>query len=642
MVAEKTGYPSDMLDLDLDLEADLGVDTVKQADLLAAVREIYSIPRDENRKLRDFPTLAHVIRFVYEKRPDLASQHPAPNIQHPKPAASPAPSPQAGQGPVPTAPMAADPVKERLLALVAEKTGYPQDMLDLDLDLEADLGVDTVKQADLLASVREIYSIPRDENRKLRDFPTLAHVIRFVYEKRPDLASQHPAPSTPHPAPAASPAPSPQPPTPVAADPVKERLLALVAEKTGYPPDMLDPDLDLEADLGVDTVKQADLFASVRAIYNIPRDENRKLRDYPTLSHVIQFVYENRPDLDTQHPAPSTQHPEPAPAPATSDPVRERLLALVAEKTGYPQDMLDPDLDLEADLGVDTVKQADLFASVRAIYAIPRDENRKLRDYPTLSHVIRFVYENRPDLDTQHPAPSTQHPEPASAPSPQPPDALAAIPRRVPVPTLRPPLAICKPTPVALGPGRRIAIMPDKGGVAEALAERLRASGVEVLMLDGTAVTGPVHGVYWLPALDPEGKPARYGSGRLARGSARARQVAVHHHARALRTDCRAGHIPGFGDTARRAARLRRGRRGGAHGRRGNRFHQNIQTRTPGCLRQSGRFRGGAQRRGSRRAACSGDSARSRRSRDRLQGRAALDCQPRRNNPSRTGNPVLR
>ncbi len=45
-------------------------------------------------------------------------------------------------------------------------------------------------------------------------------------------------------------------------------------------------DLDLEADLGVDTVKQAEMFAAIREIYNIPRDENRKLRDYPTLAHV--------------------------------------------------------------------------------------------------------------------------------------------------------------------------------------------------------------------------------------------------------------------------------------------------------------------------------------------------------------------
>ena len=63
-------------------------------------------------------------------------------------------------------------MKDKVLALVAEKTGYPVDMLDLDLDLEADLGVDTVKQAEVIASIREAYNIPRDENRKLRDYPT--------------------------------------------------------------------------------------------------------------------------------------------------------------------------------------------------------------------------------------------------------------------------------------------------------------------------------------------------------------------------------------------------------------------------------------------------------------------------------------
>src|ERR1019366_9365118 len=201
---------------------------------------------------------------------------------------------------------AGDPVKERLLALMVEKTGYPQDMLDVDLDLEADLGVDTVKQAEMFAAIRDIYNIPRDENRKLRDYPTLAHVIRFVYEKRPDLAL---APSSPKKAeiPAAVPIPvATQPITPVSAvispndgagESVKERILALMVEKTGYPQDMLDVDLDLEADLGVDTVKQAEMFAAIREIYCIPRDESRKLRDYPTLAHVIRLVYENRPDL---------------------------------------------------------------------------------------------------------------------------------------------------------------------------------------------------------------------------------------------------------------------------------------------------------------------------------------------------------
>ena len=71
-----------------------------------------------------------------------------------------------------------------MLAIAAEKTGYPKDMLDLDLDLEADLGVDTVKQAEMFASVRAAYDIPRDENLKLRDFPTLAHVIQFARDRQ--------------------------------------------------------------------------------------------------------------------------------------------------------------------------------------------------------------------------------------------------------------------------------------------------------------------------------------------------------------------------------------------------------------------------------------------------------------------------
>ena len=75
-----------------------------------------------------------------------------------------------------------DAVVEKVLAIVAEKTGYPADMLEMDLDLEADLGVDTVKQAETFAAVREAYGIARQESLKLRDFPTLKHVVQFVYD----------------------------------------------------------------------------------------------------------------------------------------------------------------------------------------------------------------------------------------------------------------------------------------------------------------------------------------------------------------------------------------------------------------------------------------------------------------------------
>jgi acyl transferase domain-containing protein/acyl carrier protein/NAD(P)-dependent dehydrogenase (short-subunit alcohol dehydrogenase family) len=527
LVVEKTGYPAEMLDFDLDLEADLGIDTVKQAELFAAIREIYNIPRDENRKLRDYPTLSHVIRFVYENRPDLQARtaaSPAPTVT--------VPETKLAAEPVGLSPNTNDDVKERILTLVVEKTGYPAEMLDLDLDLEADLGIDTVKQAELFAAIREIYNIPRDENRKLRDYPTLSHVIRFVYENRPDLQAGTAVPTQASTVaiPVTKEAVSEQ----VSAPPktegdVKERVLALVVEKTGYPVEMLDLDLDLEADLGIDTVKQAELFAAIRDIYSIPRDENRKLRDYPTLSHVIQFVYENRPDLaNTAKPTPAPSQPEAAPAAAPDDDsVREKILEIVADKTGYPKEMLDLDLDLEADLGIDTVKQAEMFAAVRAAYNIPRDENLKLRDFPTLAHVIQFALDRRPSVAPSQPSasPAPANKQPAPGPDSaiaRPPlatfDAADRVPRRVPVPQPRPALAICKSTGVTLGPGRRVVLMPDNAGVAKQLRAKLEAMGVEALWVDGAPSAnvltgqlkswlsaGPVHGVYWLPGLDHEG-----------------------------------------------------------------------------------------------------------------------------------------
>ena len=84
-------------------------------------------------------------------------------------------------------------------------TGYPPELLDLDLDLEADLGVDTVKQAEVFAAVREHYDVERDDNLQLRDFPTLNHVVGWVRDKT-GMRRAAAAAAAPRPAPAAAPA----------------------------------------------------------------------------------------------------------------------------------------------------------------------------------------------------------------------------------------------------------------------------------------------------------------------------------------------------------------------------------------------------------------------------------------------------
>jgi NAD(P)-dependent dehydrogenase (short-subunit alcohol dehydrogenase family)/acyl carrier protein len=310
-----------------------------------------------------------------------------------------------------------------VLGIVAEKTGYPRDMLDPDLDLEADLGIDTVKQAEVFAMVRETFNIPRQDNLKLRDYPTLRHVVGYVEQGHgaswmlgwPLLRLLPLQRFLPLPSSCRCPVPA----TAAPQGEIAKKVLAIVAEKTGYPSDMLELDLDLEADLGVDTVKQAEVFAMVRETFNIPRQDNLKLRDYPTLRHVIGYVEQGgvasapgaasapapapvaqpvatvaptAPVVSVPAPAaPAAPKPAAAAAVASSDPIVVKVLAIVAEKTGYPSDMLELDLDLEADLGVDTVKQAEVFAMVREEFKIPRKDDLKLRDYPTLRHVIGYV-----------------------------------------------------------------------------------------------------------------------------------------------------------------------------------------------------------------------------------------------------------
>ena len=85
-----------------------------------------------------------------------------------------------------------------------------------------------------------------------------------------------------------------------------------------------------------------------------------------------------------------------APAPATGsrfDEVRAVLVREVVARTGYPEEMLELDLDLEGELGIDTVKQVAAISSVREYFQLDIDPNFKLRDYNTLRKVITHIAE---------------------------------------------------------------------------------------------------------------------------------------------------------------------------------------------------------------------------------------------------------
>ncbi|HEU4424451.1 MAG TPA: acyltransferase domain-containing protein, partial [Pilimelia sp.] len=77
-----------------------------------------------------------------------------------EPAVVTAPVAVAAPEPVAAAAPASDEVTDVVVGIVSQLTGYPPDLLDVDLDLEADLGVDTVKQAEVFAAVRERFGVP--------------------------------------------------------------------------------------------------------------------------------------------------------------------------------------------------------------------------------------------------------------------------------------------------------------------------------------------------------------------------------------------------------------------------------------------------------------------------------------------------
>jgi len=72
---------------------------------------------------------------------------------------------------------------DEILDIYSEITGYPKEMLDLNMEIEADLGIDTVKQATILSMISEKFNIPQEDSVKLSNYPTIGHVVNMVQSK---------------------------------------------------------------------------------------------------------------------------------------------------------------------------------------------------------------------------------------------------------------------------------------------------------------------------------------------------------------------------------------------------------------------------------------------------------------------------
>ncbi|WP_370948988.1 SDR family NAD(P)-dependent oxidoreductase [Amycolatopsis sp. cg5] len=314
VVADKTGYPVEMLDPSMDLESDLGIDSIKRVEILSAVRRVSpDLPDVDPVELGKLRSLGEIVERL-RTRERCGRLEPPATLTTPSD------------------------LERTMLGVVADKTGYPVEMLDPSMDLESDLGIDSIKRVEILSAVRRVSpDLPDVDPVELGKLRSLGEIVERL-RTRECLDRLEPA-------------------VPLTTPTDLERvMLDVVAEKTGYPVEMLDPSMDLESDLGIDSIKRVEILSAVRRVSpDLPDVDPVELGKLRSLGEIVERLRTRERSGRLEPPATLT----------TPSDLERVMLEVVAEKTGYPVEMLDPSMDLESDLGIDSIKRVEILAAVR-------------------------------------------------------------------------------------------------------------------------------------------------------------------------------------------------------------------------------------------------------------------------------------
>ncbi len=286
------------------------------------------------------------------------------------------------------------------------------------------------------------------------------------------------------------PAPVAEAPAPVAADPaaaaapaldLQAVMTAVVSEKTGYPPEMLSAEMNLEADLGIDSIKRVEILSAVQdAAPAMPEVDPNALAKLQTLGEIVAHMQSLMGPVSAPVAA--------APAAPSVD-LHAVMTAVVADKTGYPPEMLSAEMNLEADLGIDSIKRVEILSAVQdAAPDMPEVDPNALAKLQTLGEIV----EHMQSLMRGSPATAAAAPVTAAAPSSELGRfVLRAVPEPAPGLTLR-----------GFASAGLIAVTDDGAGVAAALVDALTRRGASAtLWQDGAALPAGARGLILLDGL---------------------------------------------------------------------------------------------------------------------------------------------
>lgn len=175
IVSEKTGYPLEMLDLDQQLDADLGIDSIKRVEILSAIQERRS----------DLPHVRTDQFGALRRLRDVVDLLAAADSASGAPVAAPVASQPAAQAPAASA-ANTDALTAIIREVISEKTGYPVEMLELDLQLDTDLGIDSIKRVEILSGIQEkMPHIPHIRTDQFGALVTIRDIINALAELEP-------------------------------------------------------------------------------------------------------------------------------------------------------------------------------------------------------------------------------------------------------------------------------------------------------------------------------------------------------------------------------------------------------------------------------------------------------------------------
>jgi 3-oxoacyl-(acyl-carrier-protein) synthase/acyl carrier protein len=303
-----------------------------------------------------------------------------------------------GNGSAPASGTSGDGAWERLCEIVARETGYPADSLKPHMDLENDLGLDSIKKVELLA---EIAGIAPGREQGLKDASgTLGEIARVLEDARSAAAAEAcpPEASDRNPADVGDPyglheggypgyrEAAPGPPARRAGLFASSRL----AKAPAGPYGSLDPHPGghpraagvraAQDPYAVPETRAGDTAAAAGAPFATRNAFSAEEPPYAARNHATLDPYAarnpNASRVRQAHdpfgpaPAPSGQgrgFPELASSPAlgaASLSAEVVILEVISRETGYPESSLTPELSLEGDLGLDSIKKVEILSAL--------------------------------------------------------------------------------------------------------------------------------------------------------------------------------------------------------------------------------------------------------------------------------------